>query len=171
MFINSKETSPYLLNFTFCIKSTILHGILRKYDPVRQMYIFCPLTNSFLLGDSRLSSSQYIHPIEIALQEKIHNCKFNQILYNLIQHSLRKIPAVLKEVNIIRALELLLPLLRTKSVIRMLARLLTIYDIIKTNFPIEFLPTQNLRKYEFIFSLTPINKSPTISRIVFHLFL
>ena len=41
-FINSKYTSPFFLNFTYCIKNTYLHGILRNYDPVTQMYIFCP---------------------------------------------------------------------------------------------------------------------------------
>ena len=43
-FINSKYTSPYFLNFTYCIKDTNLHGILRNYDPITQMYIFCPIT-------------------------------------------------------------------------------------------------------------------------------
>ena len=47
-FINSKYTSPFFLNFTYCIKNTNLHGILRNYDPVHQMYIFCPITKIFL---------------------------------------------------------------------------------------------------------------------------
>ena len=33
-FINSKYTSPFFLNFTYCIKDTNLHGILRNYDPI-----------------------------------------------------------------------------------------------------------------------------------------
>ena len=37
MFINSKFKSPYFLNFTYCIKSTNVHGIFRNYDPIRQM--------------------------------------------------------------------------------------------------------------------------------------
>ena len=41
-FINSKYTSPFFLNFTYCIKDTNLHGILRNFDPITQMYIFCP---------------------------------------------------------------------------------------------------------------------------------
>ena len=45
--INSKYTSPFFLNFTYCIKDTIFQGILRKYDPINQMYIFCPLTKTF----------------------------------------------------------------------------------------------------------------------------
>ena len=36
-FINSKYTSPFFLNFTYCIKDTNLHGILRNYDPITQM--------------------------------------------------------------------------------------------------------------------------------------
>ena len=39
-FLNSKYTSPFFLNFTYCIKDTNLHGILRNYDPVTQMYIY-----------------------------------------------------------------------------------------------------------------------------------
>ena len=41
-FINSKYTSPFFLNFAYCIKDTNLHGILRNYDPTTQMYIFVP---------------------------------------------------------------------------------------------------------------------------------
>ena len=53
MFVNSKYRSSYFLNFTCCIKSTNLHGILRDYDPIRQMNILCPLTNSFPFDDAR----------------------------------------------------------------------------------------------------------------------
>ena len=45
-FINSKYRSPFFLNFTYCIKTTNLHGILRNYDAVHQMYIFCPITKT-----------------------------------------------------------------------------------------------------------------------------
>ena len=51
-FINSKYTSPYL-NFTYCIKDTNMQGIIRNYDPIRQMYIFCPLTRTFNVDESR----------------------------------------------------------------------------------------------------------------------
>ena len=33
-FINSKYTSPFFLNFTYSIKDTNLHGVLRNYDPI-----------------------------------------------------------------------------------------------------------------------------------------
>ena len=46
-FINSNFTSSFFLNFSYCIKNTNLQGILRNYDPVTQMYIVCPLTNTF----------------------------------------------------------------------------------------------------------------------------
>ena len=46
-FINSKYPSPFFLNFTYCIKNTNLQGILRNYDPITQMFIFCPLTKTF----------------------------------------------------------------------------------------------------------------------------
>ena len=45
-FINSKYTSSFFLNFKYCIKNTNLQGILRNYDPITQMYIFCPLTKT-----------------------------------------------------------------------------------------------------------------------------
>ena len=39
-FINSKYTSPFFLNFTYCIKNTNFQGTLRNYDPITQMHIF-----------------------------------------------------------------------------------------------------------------------------------
>ena len=46
-FINSKYTSPFFfLNFTYCIKNTNFQGILRNYDPITQMYIFCVITKT-----------------------------------------------------------------------------------------------------------------------------
>ena len=46
-FVNYEYTSPFFLNFTYCIKKSNLQGILRNYDPITQMYIFCPLTKTF----------------------------------------------------------------------------------------------------------------------------
>ena len=79
LLINSKYTSPYFLNFTFCIKSTNPHKIFLDYDPVRQMYIFCPLTNTFPIDDACkiLISHSYEQPIELIQLEHIHNTKFN----------------------------------------------------------------------------------------------
>ena len=41
-FLNSKYTSLFFLNFTYCIKDTNLHGILRNYDPVNKCIYFVP---------------------------------------------------------------------------------------------------------------------------------
>ena len=75
--INSKYSSPFFLNFTYCIKNTNLQGILRIYDPVTQMYIFCPLTMTFNDKESRplIIPHEYIQPIEVPMLEFIHNTK------------------------------------------------------------------------------------------------
>ena len=72
-FINSKYTSPFFLNFTYCIKNTNLHGILRNYDPVTQMYIFCPIPKIFNDEESRpfITPHEFIQPIEIPILEFI----------------------------------------------------------------------------------------------------
>ena len=49
-FINSKYTSPFFLSFTYSNKDT---KFLRNYDPITQMYIFCPLTRTFNVEESR----------------------------------------------------------------------------------------------------------------------
>ena len=51
-YINCKYTSSFFLNFTYCIKDTNLEGILRIYDPITQMYIFCSLTKTFNVDES-----------------------------------------------------------------------------------------------------------------------
>ena len=88
MFNNCKCTSPYFLNFTYCIKSTDIHGILRNCDPTRQMYIFFPVTNKFPIDDARplIVLHREKQPIEITLL-KNHNTKFNHKLYSLIQNT------------------------------------------------------------------------------------
>ena len=65
-FNNSKYTSPFFLNFTYCLKNTNLYGILRNYDPVTQMYIFCPITKNFNDEESRpfIIPHEFIQPIE-----------------------------------------------------------------------------------------------------------
>ena len=69
-FLNSKYTSPFFLNFTYCIKDTN-----HKYDPVTQMYIFCPITKTFNAEESRpfLIPHEFITSIEIPIIEFIHN--------------------------------------------------------------------------------------------------
>ena len=144
-FINSKYTSPYFLNFTYCIKDTNLHGILRNYDPITQMYIFCPITKTFNAEESRpfLIPHEFLQPIEIPILEFIHNTKFNHKLYNLIQNTPYEFAVGTEELTTIKALQLLWPLLQTKNIIRILAKLLTTSELIHDIFPHGFSPTTN----------------------------
>ena len=141
-FINSKYTSPYFLNFTYCIKETNLHGILRNYDPITQMYIFCPITKTFNAEESRpfLIPHEFLQPIEIPILEFIHNTKFNHKLYNLIQNTPYEFAVGTEELTTIKALQLLWPLLQTKNIIRILAKLLTTSELIHDIFPHGFFP-------------------------------
>ena len=115
-FINSKFTSPFFLIFTYCFKSTDFQGILRNYDPIMQMYIFCPLTKNFNVEDSRplIVPHENIQPIEIPILEFIHNTKYNHKLYNLIQITPHEFSVGTEELKTIHALQLLRPLLQTK---------------------------------------------------------
>ena len=101
------------------------------------MYIFCPLTKSFDIEKSRplIIPYEYYPPIDVHILEYIQNTRYNHKLYNLTQNTLHEFSLNNKEHNIIRAHELLWPLLQTKNVIRMLAKLLTSSDTIRTNFP------------------------------------
>ena len=141
-FINSKYTSPYFLNFTYCIKDTNLHGILRNYDPITQMYIFCPITKTFNAEESRpfLIPHEFVQTIEIPILEFIHNTKFNHKLYNLIQNTPYEFAVGTEELTTIKALQLLWPLLQTKNIIRILAKLLTTSELIHDIFPHGFFP-------------------------------
>ena len=141
-FINSKYTSPYFLNFTYCIKDTNLHGILRNYDPITQMYIFCPITKTFNAEESRpfLIPHEFVQPIEIPILEFIHNTKFNHKLYNLIRNTPYEFAVGTEELTTIKALQLLWPLLQTKNIIRILAKLLTTSELIHDIFPHGFFP-------------------------------
>ena len=141
-FINSKYTSPFFLNFTYCIKDTNLHGILRNYDSITQMYIFCPITKTFNAEESRpfLIPHEFVQPIEIPILEFIHNTKYNHKLYNLIQNTPYEFAVGTEELKTIKALQLLWPLLQTKNIIRILAKLLTNSDIIHDIFPDGFFP-------------------------------
>ena len=128
------------LNCTYCIKNTNLHGILRNYDPITQMYIFCPLTKTFNDEESRpfITPHEFIQPIEVPLLEFIHNTKYNHKIYNLIQNTHHEFAVGTEELNTIKALQLLWPLLQTKNVIRILAKLLTTSDWIHEIFPHGF---------------------------------
>ena len=62
-FIYCKSISPFLLNFTYCIKDTNMPGIIRNCDHIRQLYILCPLTKCFNVEESRplLVPHKYIY--------------------------------------------------------------------------------------------------------------
>ena len=141
-FLNSKYTSPFFPNFTYCIKDTNLYGILRNYDPITQMYIFCPITKTFDAEESRpfLIPHEFIQPIEILILEFIHNTKYNHKIYNLIQNTPYEFAVGTEELKTIKALQLLWPLLQTKNIIRILAKLLTTSDMIHDIFPHGFFP-------------------------------
>ena len=72
-FINSKYNSPFFLNFTYCIKDTNMQGILRNYDPIRQMYTFCPITRTFIVDESSplIFPHKYIQSVYIYMYVKI----------------------------------------------------------------------------------------------------
>ena len=136
-FLNSKYTSPFSPNFTYCIKNTNLHDILRNYEPVTQMYIFCRVTKTFNAEESRpfLIRHEFIQPIEIPILEFIHNTKYNHKISNLIQNTPYEFAVGTEELKTIKALQLLWPLLQTKNIIRILAKLLTTSDMTHDNFP------------------------------------
>ena len=141
-FFNSKYTSPFFVNFTYCIKDTNLYGILCNYDPITQMYIFFPITKTFNAEESRpfLIPHEFIQPIEIPILEFIHNTKYNHKIYNLIQNTPYEFAVGTEELKTIKALQLLWPLLQTKNIIRILAKLLTNSDMIHDIFPHGFFP-------------------------------
>ena len=147
MFISSNYTSAYFLNFTYCMKSTYLHGILRNYDPNRQKYRFFPQTNSFTIDEARplIVPQEFIQPIEVTILEHIHIKKFNHKLYNLIQNTSHELSLETEKLKIIRKLELLWSLLQIQNIISMLAKFIVTSDTTQTNFPHGFSLMKSLR--------------------------
>ena len=139
-FINSKYTSTFFLNFTYCIKDTNMQGIVRNYDPIGQMYLFCPLTRTFNVDESRplIVPHEYIQPVEVSIPEYIHNIKNNHTLFNLNQNTPHQFSPSNEEHKIIKALELLWPLLQTNYITRLLAKLLTTSNLIQDIFQMYF---------------------------------
>ena len=125
-FFNSKCNSPFFLNFTYCLKDTNMQGIIRNYDPIRQMYIFCPLKRTLNVDESRplIIPYEYLQPVEIPILKYIHNNKYNHKLYNLIQNTRHEFSPSKEKHKIIKALELLWPLLQTKYNTRLLANII-----------------------------------------------
>ena len=91
------------------------------------MYIFCPITKTLNAEKSRpfLIPHEFIQPVEIPTLEIIHNTKYNHKLYNLIQNTPYEFAVGTEELKPIKALQMVWPLLQTKNIIRILAKLLT----------------------------------------------
>ena len=142
-YINSKYTSPFFLNFTYCIKDTNLKGILRSYGFIIQMYIFCLLTKLLNEDEFRplIVPHEYLQPVEVPILEFIYNTRYNHKLYNLIQNTPYEQSPHTEEHSIIKVLELLGQLLQTKHIIRLLAKLLTSSDINHDVFTMASSPT------------------------------
>ena len=138
-FINSKYPSPYFLNLTYCKKIFKIKGILRT-TILRQMYIFCPLTKSLDIEDSRplINFHEYIQPIKVHTLKYIHKTKYNPKLNNLIQNTPYEFSLKKEEHNTI-----LWPLLQKNYVIRMLAKFLTSSDEGRKNIPNIFFANEN----------------------------
>ena len=130
------------LFFSSCIKTTNLQGILINHDPVTQMYTFCPLTKTFNDEESRpfITPHEFIQPIEIPILEFIHNTKYHHKNYNLIQNTPHEFAVGTEELNTIKALQLLWPLLQTKNVMRILNKLITTSGLIHDIIPHGFFP-------------------------------
>ena len=143
---NSKHTSLFFLNSTYCIKDTNMQGIIQNYDPIRQMYIFCPLTRTFNVDESRplIVPHEYIQTVEVLILEYIYNTNYNHKLYNLIQKTPHEFLPSSEEQKIIKTLELQWPLLQTKYVARLLSKLLITSDTIHNVSPKKILPTMTL---------------------------
>ena len=106
------------------------------------MYIICPITKTFNDEESRpfIIPHEFIQPIEIPILEFIHKTKYNNKIFNLIQNTPYEFAVGREELNTIKALQLLWPLLQTKNVIRILAKLLTTSDMIRDIFLHRFFP-------------------------------
>ena len=106
------------------------------------MYMFCPLTKTFNVEEFQplIVPHEYIQPIEIPILEFIHNTKFNHKVFNLIQHTNHEFSVGTEELNTIKALQFLWPLLETKNNIRILAKLLIASNSIHDIFPHAFFP-------------------------------
>ena len=119
-----------------------MQGILRNYDPITQMYVFCPLTKIFNVEESRplINPHEFLQNIKVSILEFIHKTKYNHKLFNLIQNTPHEFSLGAEELKTIKALQLLWLLLHTKNIIRILAKLLSTSDAIHDILPHGFLP-------------------------------
>ena len=96
------------------------------------MYIFWPLTKIFNVDESRplIVPHELLQPVETPKFKLIHNTRYNHKLYNLIQNAPYELSPSTEDHKIIKVLELLWPLLQTKYIICLLAKILTSSEII-----------------------------------------
>ena len=106
------------------------------------MYKFCPLKKTFNDEESRplIIPHEYIQPIEVPILQFIHNTKYNHKIYNLIQNTPDEFAVGTEELKTINTLQLLWPLLQIKTMIRILAKLLTTSNAIHDVVPHGFFP-------------------------------
>ena len=104
--INSKYTSPFFLNFTYCNKETNLQGTPRNYDSIIQMYNFCRLNKLLNVDESRpmIIPQEFLQPVEVSTLELIYNTHFNHKLYKLIQSTPYEQSLTLKNVTSLKHL-------------------------------------------------------------------
>ena len=117
------------------------------------MYIFFPLTNSFSndVACPLIVRQQYIQPIEVIILEYTYTSKLNHKTSNLVQNIRHEFSLQTEELKIIRALELLWPLLQTKNIIIMPAKLIVSSDTIRSRVPHGFSLMTKLRKFGYIY--------------------
>ena len=107
-FINSKYTSPYFLNFPFCIKITY---------PASKNHTLLNLGPSETSSPSRFSAPlENLQSDEISLLEKTHGWKIDHKQNKLIQNNQHDFTQTPYELKINKALEYLRPLLRIRNI-------------------------------------------------------
>ena len=117
------------------------------------MCLFCPLTKTFNVDEPHplILPHEFLQPVEITILEFTHNTRYNHKLYNLIQNTPYEFSPSFDEHKINKALELFWPLLQSKYIIRLIAKLLTSSEVIHVVFPHGFFTNEksirNLKNY------------------------
>ena len=125
------------------------------------MCIFCPLTKTFIVEESRplIVPHEYIQIVKVSILEFIQSTKDNHKFFNLIQNTPHEFSIGTEVLKTTKALQLLWPLLHTKNIIRMLAKLLTTSDAIHDIFAHEFFPDGWVSMNLIILKLTNSKKT------------
>ena len=136
------NTSTQNTHHRFSLTSAIVLNTLTYKAPSEIMTLSPRYKLNKLLDvdDSRplVVPHEFLQPVEVPILEFIYNTRYNHKLYNLIQNTSYEQPPHTDERNIIKALELLWPLLQNKHIFRLLAELLNSSDIIHDVFPHGF---------------------------------